>query len=338
MIACLRCLSGCAAAALFGSTFAANLHIGVPSPLAEPVCITDPAESFVVDNGAPPGRYALVVRHMDADAMAAQPAYDFGALGDVPLTGFHPATPRAYWQRAKTDAGPDHTSAFQLQCGDAGFFINTWRFAPRSLTDEGPHAAYGYRFSPWLPVFDGSPDTDLALQVSMQVPWLFRPAGNAVAQSYFQVRFLDTTSGRFLQLVLLIFSSRGVAYPAYADHARNDSVFVSAPLATTTVATLSPYSHPATAQTWSGLRFFRAQITPANFSAALDMANRYCAAHAEIAECGAGAGGEPAFSADPTAYLITEFSVITEIFGADTGVNGMSMGLHLQGLGAYNFR
>lgn len=334
----VRRWSGCIGALLFGPALAANLYTGTPSPIREPDCIADPTAAFIVDQEAPADRFALIVRHMDANALSANAGYDFGALGDQPLTGFHAGAPRSFWQRAKADLDPNYTSAFQLQCADAGLFINAWRFAPQELTDEGPHAAYAYTFSAWPRVFDGDSNTDLVFQVSMEIPWLFRPAGDAVVQTYFQARFVDVTSGRPLQMVLLIFSNAGAAYPAFADYARNDSLFVSSPLATTEVATLSPYSFPATAETWSGLRFFRAQITPANFAAAIDMANRFCKTHAAIPDCTLFGGRGAALSPDPVEYRLIEFSLIAELFNADTERNGVSVGLHLRGLGAYNFR
>lgn len=331
-------LPGCIGAALLGPALGADLYHGTSSPIMAPICITDPASSFVLDQVAPEDRFALVIRHMDADALSANASHDFGAIDEMPLTGFHTDIPRAFWQRAKVDLDANFTSAFQLQCADAGIFINAWRFAPQELTDEGPHVAYAYTFSAWPRVFDGDPNTDLVFQVSMEVPWLYRPAGEAAVQTYFQARFFDITSDKMLQMTLLIYSGQDVSYPAYADYARNDSLFVSAPLATTGVATLSPYSFPATTQTWTGLRFFRAQITPANFAAAIAMANRFCTARADIPDCGIAPGRDAALSADPADYLMTEFSVITELFNADTDRNGMSLGLHLNGLGAYNFR
>jgi hypothetical protein len=334
----LNWLLGCIGAALLVPSLAADLYNGTPSPIREPICIDDPSSSFVADAEAPEDQFALVVRHMDADALSANANYDFGAIDGMPLTGFHADDPRGFWQRAKEDLDANYTSAFQLHCADAGFFINAWRFAPQDLIDEGPHAAYAYTFSAWPRVFDGDPNTDLVFQVSLEVPWLYRPAGEAVAQTFFQARFFDVGSGKLLQMTLLIYSSQDVSYPAYADYARNDSLFVSAPLATTKIATLSPYSSPATTETWTGLRFFRAQITPANFAAAIDLANRFCATRADIPDCGIAPGHDTALSPDPADYLVTEFSVITELFNADTDLNGMSIGLHLKGLGAYNFR
>ncbi len=325
-------------ASLAGTVAAANLYNGTPTPIKEPACIADPDPAFVLDQPAPEDRYILVVRHMDSDALSTKPSYDYGALGEQPLTGFHPDVPRDFWQRAKADVDANYSSAFQLQCADAGMFINTWRFEPQTLIDEGPHAAYTYAFSDWPPIYDGNPDTDFVLQASLEVPWLYRPAGEAIAQIYFQARFFDASSGKPLQMTLLVFANEGIAYSPYVDYARNDSLFVSAPLTTTAIATRSPYSYGATAEPWTGLRFFRAQITPANFGAAVALVNQFCARRPDIPDCAIPPGRDLALSRDPADYRLIEFSVITEVFNADTGRNGMSVGMHLQSLGAFTFR
>jgi hypothetical protein len=69
--------------------------------------------------------------------------------------------------------------------------------------------------------------------------------------------------------------------------------------------TLSPYSSMFTSNTWSGLRFFRAQITH--------------------------------FSTSVTDYVLTDFGVLHEVF-PQTDMGNLSMGVHVYGLGAWNFR
>ena len=323
---------------LSAATFAADLYAGIPTVLVDPVCITDPADAFQAEGPPPEDRYALVVRHMGADALQIATDYDFSALDGRPLTNLRVPAPRSVWQRAKTSEDPNFTSAFQLHCADAGFFINAWRFAPEELIDEGPHATYGYSFSKPPAAFDADERTDLVIQAELEVPWHYRPAGDAVVQTYFQIRFVDTTSGRFLQMTLTLFNTDGVTFEPYASYARNDSLFVAAPLDSSAVVTRSPYSAEPSGVRWTGLRFFRGQISPANFRAALDLANRYCADKNFIPDCTVASGEITPLHTDPGAYRITEFSVITEVFNADTGSNGVSVGLHLRGLGLYNFR
>ena len=334
----LRSVAALLALSWVTAPFAADLLHGVPTPIVEPACITDPSLAFQAEGPAPEDRYSLVVRHMGVDALNAAPRYDFGSFAGLPLTGFHVPQPQAYWQRAKEDTDANSTSAFQLQCADAGFFVNAWQFAPEDLIDEGPHAVYDYAFSDAPPAFDSDAGTDLALQVALEVPWLYRPAGHAVVETYLQIRFYDAQSDKFFQMTFSLYNNDSIHFAPYATYARGDSLFVAAPLASNAVVTRSPYSAAASEQPWAGLRFFRAQITQQNFRTAIDLANRYCATQSDVPDCVIAAGQVTPLSVDPTAYRISEFSLITEIFNADTDANGVSVGMHLRALGLYRFR
>jgi hypothetical protein len=322
----------------FGGVGAADLFNGTPSAIVEPDCIADPGAAFLTQSAPPEGRFTLIVRHLGLDALDVHPSYDFGAIEGLPLTNLSVPTPRGAWQRARSDQDPNYTSAFQVHCFDAGFFINTWRFEPRELIDEGPHVAYGFAFSDPPPAFDADPATDLVLQAELEVPWLYRPQGSAIAQTYFQIRLFDVSTERSFQMTFLLHQNTGVEFTPYADYARNDSLFVATPLMTNAVITRSPYSAAPSATSWTGLRFFRAQLTPANFRAAIDLVNGFCATRGDVPDCSVLPARATPLSIDPTHYVVSEFSVITEIFNADTDANGLSIGLHLRGLGLYNFR
>jgi len=319
------------------AAIAADPFNGVASPIVEPDCISDPESAFVAELSPPEDRFSLVVRHMGADALDVATGYDFGALEGIPLTNFHPPQPRTTWQRARSTRDPNYTSAFQLDCFDAGFFINTWQFEPQVLIDEGPHAVYGFAFSDPPPAFDANPATDLAIQAQLEVPWVYRPQGNADAQTYFQIRFFDVSTERFLQMTFLLFDTQGVDFAPYADYARNDSLFVASPAITNAVVTRSPYSAAPSAAAWTGLRFFRSQVTQQNFRAAIDLVNQFCRTRADVPDCTVLPGHATPLSTDPVDYRIFEFGAITEVFNADTDANGMSIGLHVRALGLYNF-
>jgi hypothetical protein len=327
-----------ALAMLSPAASAADLYHGVPTPLAEPQCLLDPTLAFVADRPPPEDRFSLIVRHLGDDALEVGTPYDFGTLQGIPLTGLSVPEPRGLWQRAKSLLDPNYTSAFQAHCYDAGFFINTWHFEPQVLIDEGPHVVYGFAFSEPPRAFDENPSTDLAIQVLLEIPWLFRPQGRAIEQVYFQIRFHDPGSNRSLQTTYLLHQNTGVDFSPYAEYARNDSLFVASPASTNAVVTRSPYSAPADAGTWAGLRFYRSQITQANFRAAVALANAFCTKRPDIPDCTPPPGRDAALSGDPAAYRISEFSLITEVFDADTDANGLSVGLHVRGLGLYNFR
>jgi hypothetical protein len=176
------------------------------------------------------------------------------------------------------------------------------------------------------------------IQAELEVPWVYKPQGAGIAQTYFQIRFYDTTTGRFLQMTMLLHGTAGVDFAPYADYARNDSLFVATPAVTTTVVTRSPYSAAPSARAWTGLRFFRSQITQANFRAAVALANLFCAGRPDVPDCATFAGMATPLSEIPEDYRIAEFALITEVFNADTDRNGLSIGLHVRALGLYNFR
>jgi hypothetical protein len=317
---------------------AADLYNGTPTAIVEPECIEDAAASLFAGGEPPADRFAVVVRHMGDDAVDVPTSIDFGTLGAIPLTNLHVPAPRESWQRARTAEDANYTSAFQVHCADAGLFINAWRFAPEALIDEGPHAAYGFAFSDPPRAFDGNPDTNLVIQTELEVPWVYKPQGAGIAQTYFQIRFYDTTTGRFLQMTMLLHDTAGTDFPPYADYARNDSLFVATPATTTSVVTRSPYSAAPSARVWTGLRFFRSQITPTNFRAAVALANSFCAGRPDVPDCVILPGTPAPLSETPEDYRIAEFALITELFNADTDRNGLSVGLHLRALGLYNFR
>lgn len=329
-LALILCIPACAGAA--------DLYNGVAAPIVEPECIVDAAAAMVTGGASPEDRFALVVRHMGADALDVATGQDFGALDGVPVTNLHVPAPREAWQRARSTDDANYTSAFQLHCFDAGFFINAWRFDPEVLIDEGPHVAYGVAFSDPPPAFDADPGTDLVIQAELEIPWVYKPGGAGIALTYFQIRFYDVTAARFLQMTLLLHSTDGVDFAPYADYARNDSLFVTAPAVTNAVVTRSPYSAAPSPVPWTGLRFFRSQITPANFRTAVALANGFCATRPEIPDCTILPGNSAPLSDNPADYRIAEFSLITELFNADTDRNGLSAGLHLRALGLYNFR
>ena len=177
---------------------AADLYNGTPTAIVEPACIEDAGSALFAEGAPPEDRFMLVIRHMGEDAIDVATGVDFGALDGIPLTNLHVPAPRESWQRAKTGDDANYTSAFQVHCADAGRFINAWRFAPEDLIDEGPHAAYGFAFSDPPPAFDDNPDTDLVLQAEVEVPWVYKPGGTGIAQTFFQIRFYDKIGRAFV--------------------------------------------------------------------------------------------------------------------------------------------
>ena len=358
----LLCLSVIAAVG------AADLYNYEATPLKASDCVTDLSTALFEENTPPTtaphptlpvNNFYLIVRYMGEDAISASPSYDFGHIDasyvwppyrSLALTGLTVPVPKSQWQRAKrSDADPDNSSAFQIHCYDSGSFINTWTFPTQALTGGGPHAIYGYSFNnpPPPAIFDGNPVTDFVLQASIEIPWFSAytgppdgeqatPIGQVSLFAYFRDRF----TGKTFALLLGVFDNRSGANSSYPSTVAHDgsTPFVSVPFnESAAYATLSPYSSTYTGIPWTGLRFFRAHITQANFSAALDAINTYCGSHSEARYCNVFPFLWTAYSSSAANYELTDFGVLHEVDRG--GRNGnLSMGVHVYGLGAWNFR
>jgi hypothetical protein len=346
---------------------AADLYTYEATPLKAPDCVTDLSSALFVENTPPVepphpvlpvDNFYLIVRYMGEDALSAAPAYDFGHIDAMyayppyrghALTGLSVPEPAARWQRAKrSDADPDDSSAFQIHCYDAASYINTWNFPSREISGGGSHAIYGYSFNhpPPPAIYDDNPATDFVLQASIEIPWFAAypgsadeaatPVGEVSVFAYFRDRF----TGKTFALLLGVFDNRSGAdssYPSFVSH-DGATPFVSQPFSETAAyATLSPYSSHYTGTPWTGLRFFRAHITQANFSAALSAINTYCRSHLEARYCETIPYIWTAYSPSVLNYELTDFGVLHEVDRGSPSGN-LSMGMHVYGLGAWNFR
>jgi hypothetical protein len=347
---------------------AADLYNPEVTELKAPDCVTDASQSFFAENvqlAEPPHptlpvhRFYLIVRYLGDESILAAPAFDFSRFPEdyawppyrgMALTDLNLPEPKAAWQRARrTDATMDNSSAFQLHCYDAASFINTWTFPDVSISGGGPHSIYGYSFDdPATPaIYDANPATDFVLQASIEIPWFARwldpvaPAGvEPIGQVNLFAYFRDRYSGKTFAMLLAVFDNRNAADPTYPSFVAHDGAtpFVSMPLnASGKYATPSPYSSAYTGVPWTGLRFFRGQVTQDNFRHALSDVNTYCHSHSTLRYCGLALFRDTAYSEAVTDYEITDFGVIHEIDRG--GPNGqLSMAVHVYGLGAWNFR
>jgi len=361
-------VTGVALIACASPVLAADTANAVATPLKAPDCIMDPQRSFFAENTQPAepphptlpiGRYYQIVRFLGNDSISAPADFDFGhfpasypwppARG-LAVTGLAVPEPRFLWQRAAhPDATVDTSSGFQLHCYDAGSFINSWTFAPRAIDRAGPHSIYGYSFdaarSP--PIYDDNAQTDFVLQASVEIPWFAAwPAPGAppdavlVGQVSLFAYLRDRNSGKTFALLFAIFDNRYSADPTYPAFVAHDAAtpFASMPIsAGTRYATRSPYSSAFTGDTWTGLRFFRAQVSQPDFRRVLADINAYCQAHRTERYCPAVAPDGSAYSLAVTDYEITDFGVLHEIFGGGPAGN-ISMGVHVYDLGAWNLR
>ena len=357
----------CSTFAAFGPTpgaSAADLLSFQAVPIKGPECVGDTTGYFYAEDELAPdpatsvpalAHFYLVVRNLGLNAVAASPTYDFGRLPldyEEPLlrgsalTGLTVPEPKTRWQRSsRADSTADDSSAFQIQCYDAGSFINSWTFPFATIPGSGAHSAYGYDFHELeLPrVFDHDPATDFVLQTSLEVPWVAlwpspttgeTPVGQVSLFAYFR----DLITGKVFASLLLLFDNRLGVNGNFESYVADDlrTPFVSMTLNSHAgYATLSPSSGIATGVPWTGLRFFRGHISQENFRNMVRDVNAYCAAHRDAPFCDAAPGSLDAFRGDVRNYELTSFGVLHEIARAPD--SNISMGVHVFGLGAWNF-
>lgn len=294
---------------------------GTTAPPVDPPFVSAPdcvgAANFVSQSAAAPVNATFLrVQHI-GDAGAAEQAGQVAnavswAVGDV--TGLYPPDPVTNAQRGfRNDPPPAASSAFQLSCNAAGFWIDTARFShARPLVGEGPSASVARELQPFARVYR-SPADAMTLEAQVQVKTI-RARQPHVAEGTAQVSFFYyardlTTTTEFIHVIGL-FESRplGVGGSGVENQASDGlNAFISSPLATVdatgvpvryvtvgadsaTMRTVSPWDQPLP---------FRARVTYANFQAMLARLK---------------AGPLPAISPRPEDYRITLFGVLGEVF------------------------
>ena len=349
-------------------TLASDLYNYTVSALKAPDCVENTSDTFVSQNFQrtqpiqpvlPNTNFYMLVRFLGNTPLSYTSGFDFSKFPDdygdpslrgAPLTSLRLPDPVPAWQRAgRPDATLDNASAFGVHCYDASSFINTWTFPQENIVNAGPHSIYGYSFNDPPPpaIFDGNPATDFVLQASIEVPWFAKwadpatlPSDQPIGQVNLFAYLRDRDTGKTFALLLAIFDDRFADNPMYQSFVAHDgqTPFVSMPLKGSAVyATLSPYSSTYTGIPWSGLRFFRAHITQDDFRRALADLNAFCAAHRASNYCNPTPLTGNAYSESVQNYDMTDFGVIHEVSTMAIGGN-LSMGVHIYGLGAWNFR
>jgi len=320
-IAALLLLSGCGGGG--GSSS------GTPSPATFYVSAPDcagPANIIAEDAPAPKDATFMRVQHV-GDPGTAELAEEVAhqitwPVGDY--TGFYPPDTTA--QRGYRDvATPDPASAFQLACGSAGAFINTWEFSHRApLTGEGPSASVA-RDPAVAPAIFRSPGASLVLQANLNLRYVRYQQPHTdygTAQLSFFYYAKDATTGALIAHLVALFDSRppGVGGSAM-ESVGNDGqvVFVESPLAAsqadgTPVRFASVGAGSATERTvdaWNQPLAFRAVVTYEQFSALLAQLR---------------AGPLPNISPHPEDWHVIEFGVLAEVLPGTTDEHNVAMG------------
>lgn len=244
------------------------------------------------------------------------------------MTGLHVPS---FWQRGYRDAPPPvAASAFQLACGDAGFFINSFEFEhTQPIEGAGQSASIARSLDPWPFAFEDV-GSRFFIQAWVTVPTSYSPhrapeAGvTAVSFVYYAV---DSKSGIAIAHVIGLHDNRppGVGGSG-TEILANDGVtpFAGSPLAAVAgdgapvrFVEVPPQSETIRYQDgWAQPAFFRADITYPRFKAMLE------ALHPQA----------PAMSTDPLDYRIGLFGVLAEVFVGTTRGRDVMLGGNVHGL------
>ena len=238
------------------------------------------------------------------------------------MTGLH-VEPSA--QRGFRDEGPPvAASAFQLSCGDAGFFIDSSQFSHAvALYGEGPSASIARTLEPSPPAFDET-HAPFVLQARIAVPTSVSPdmaAGAGVTQLSFFYYVRDTRSGTLLAHIITVHDNRPAGFGgAGGEGLGNDghTAFAGSAL-DRSVRYVEPGPGSATmafATTWNEPRFFRAELPYSRFQAMLE------ALKSQV----------PSLSTDPMDYRIFLFGVLAEIAVGTDHDHDVMFGGHVRDL------
>ncbi|HSN21385.1 MAG TPA: hypothetical protein VLS49_11945 [Usitatibacter sp.] len=308
------------------------------NPLARYVTLSAPdctgVENLVAEDAPAPTNATYVrVQHIGdpgtaelAGEIAHPVTWDVGAV-----SGYH-ATHPALAQRGYLDVGlPAGASAFQLECGAAGFLINTWLFPHRApLVGEGPSASIARDLAPQPRAFPG-PGWALRLVADVSVPLAHTetpPVDEGTAQVSFFYYVQDSVSGIAFAHLAALFENRppGVGGSGVEDIGSDGvTAFATSPMLERD-ATGAPVRYlrvpPGSAtmrfgETWSTPRRFVAQIPYSSFRELLARLR---------------SGPLPQISGRPEDYRIMLFGVLGEVFPGTGDAHNVALGASVTGL------
>ena len=220
----------------------------------------------------------------------------------------------AHAQRGYRDAGPPvATSAFQLWCNAAGFWINSRQFSHLTpLTLEGPSASVARDLSPPATVFRNGTSA-LTIDASVAVPVVQHDAppiidGTAQVSFFYYAR--DTTTGTSFAHVIALFDNRAAGVNGAGGEAISAdayTAFVVSPLAPVTAGG-NPVRYVSVGATSAVTQFVLPWVTPRHFRAHVS----YDSFRAMLLDLRS--GSLPAISDRPQDYVITSFGLLGEVF------------------------
>ena len=232
-------------------------------------------------------------------------------------------------QRGYRDQGPPNaSSAFQLWCDRAGFYIDSWSFRHAlPLTGEGPSISLARDYDPPLPLFEGA--LAVVMEAVVRVPHVRVQQTPVTSWGAAQVGFFqylrDRTSGVYIAQLVQLFDNRAPGTNGAAtEYLGSDGVvaFISSPLLERDAASgrevrfITPAgTERMRSEAWSDARDFRVVITRENFQAAIDELR---------------AGPLPHISANVEDYGVTLFGILGEVFPGPGDANNVALGASVE--------
>lgn len=237
-----------------------------------------------------------------------------------------PPSSYATTQRGFRDAGaPVESSAFQLWCNGAGFWINSRQFSHATmLTLEGPSASVARDLAPEAVMFRNGTST-LTIEASVAIPTVRQdtaPFTEGTAQVSFFYYVRDMTSGLAFVHVIALFDNRAAGVNGAGSEAISAdayTAFVVSPLAPTTSDNVpTQYVRAGAGSTtmhfvtpWSGSRPVKAEVPYERFRAMLRSLRSTAL---------------PALSPHPEDYRVTSFGVLGEVFPGTGTAHEVALG------------
>lgn len=259
-------------------------------------------------------------------SVAHEVSWDVGSM-----TGLHTTT---WAQRGYRDAPPPvAASAFQLACGDAGFFMNSFEFSHSlPLFGEGPSASIARVLDPAPPAFDDA-RAPFAIEASMAVPTSYSPnlaagAGVTALSLFYYVK--DMTTGTAIAHVIFVHDNRPAGFGGSGEEfLAHDGItaFAASPLAEVDgkgnrvrFVEVGPASERIRyGRTWAEPAFYRAEIPYARFKAMLEALKASALPGTQL-------------STEPLDYRIVFVGVLAEIFVGTTRGHDVMFGGSVRGL------
>lgn len=301
--------------------------------VSAPDCVT-PANLIAEAAEAPKNATFMRVQHI-GDSGTAELAGQIANVVTWPVgdyTGFYPDAAGSGVQRGYRNAAPPiASSAFQLDCGNAGFLINTYQFSHAlPLVGEGPSISIAREPQPEAALFPSTMST-LTLEATVNlrhVEYQTPHVGDGTAQLSLFYYARDTTTNTMIAHLVQLFDSRAIGVNGVGTESVDSDgqvSYVSSPLRATN-ADGTPVRYAVvglgsdtmrTVDAWSRPILFRAQVPYENFRQLLVRLK---------------GGPLPNISGRPEDYRIFLFGVLGEVFPGTGSDHNVILGASVTGL------